>query len=70
MFCFFEVLPHHPVGVSEVHLILGLLLLLYGHQSKHGAALHVSAGAAPSRILRLNNVDYLLRGLPAARELS
>ena len=31
MFCFFEVLPHHPVGVSEVHLILGsTLLLLFG----------------------------------------
>jgi len=29
--CFFEVLPHHPVGVSEVHLILGsTLLLLFG----------------------------------------
>ena len=27
----FEVLPHHPVGVSEVHLILGTtLLLLFG----------------------------------------
>ena len=28
VFCFFEVLPHHPVGVSEVHLILGTTLLL------------------------------------------
>lgn len=28
VFCFFEVLPHHPVGVSEVHLILGSSLLL------------------------------------------
>ena len=28
---FFEVLPHHPVGVSEVHLILGTtLMLLFG----------------------------------------
>ncbi len=28
---FFEVLPHHPVGVSEVHLILGsTLFLLFG----------------------------------------
>lgn len=26
VFCFFEVLPHHPVGVSEVHLILGTTL--------------------------------------------
>ena len=25
VFSFFEVLPHHPVGVSEVHLILALL---------------------------------------------
>jgi ABC-type Co2+ transport system permease subunit len=31
VFCFFEVLPHHPVGVSEVHLILGAtLMLLFG----------------------------------------
>lgn len=28
VFCFFEVLPHQPVGVSEVHLILGTTLLL------------------------------------------
>lgn len=31
VFGFFEVLPHHPVGVSEVHLILGTTLyLLFG----------------------------------------
>ena len=31
VFCCFEVLPHHPVGVSEVHLILGsTLYLLFG----------------------------------------
>ncbi len=31
VFCFFQVLPHHPVGVSEVHLILGsTLLLMFG----------------------------------------
>ena len=31
VFGFFEVLPHYPVGVSEVHLILGsTLLLLFG----------------------------------------
>ena len=31
VFGFFEVLPHHPVGVSEVHLILGsTLYLLFG----------------------------------------
>ncbi len=28
VFCFFEVFPHHAVGVSEVHLILGTTLLL------------------------------------------
>ena len=28
VFCFFQVFPHHPVGVSEVHLILGSTLLL------------------------------------------
>ncbi|MEY2890425.1 MAG: hypothetical protein RJA98_333 [Pseudomonadota bacterium] len=28
VFCFFEVLPHHPIGVSEVHLILGSTLFL------------------------------------------
>ena len=28
VFCCFEVLPHQPVGVSEVHLILGTTLLL------------------------------------------
>ena len=31
VFTFFEVLPHHPVGVSEVHLILGsTLFLIFG----------------------------------------
>jgi ABC-type Co2+ transport system permease subunit len=31
VFCFFELFPHHPVGVSEVHLILGTtLMLLFG----------------------------------------
>ncbi|ADZ69613.1 energy-coupling factor ABC transporter permease [Polymorphum gilvum] len=28
VFAFFELLPHHPVGVSEVHLILGSTLYL------------------------------------------
>lgn len=28
VFSFFEILPHHPVGVSEVHLILGATLYL------------------------------------------
>lgn len=31
VFTFFEILPHYPVGVSEVHLILGsTLFLLFG----------------------------------------
>src|SRR3546814_7718469 len=31
VFSFFEVLPHYPVGVSEVHLILGsTLFLIFG----------------------------------------
>jgi len=31
VFCYFEVLPHYPVGVSEVHLIMGsTLFLLFG----------------------------------------
>lgn len=29
--CFFEVMPHYPVGISEVHLILGsTLFLIFG----------------------------------------
>jgi Cobalt uptake substrate-specific transmembrane region len=28
VFAFFQVLPHHPVGISEVHLILGSTLFL------------------------------------------
>lgn len=31
VFCFFEILPHYPVGVSEVHFILGsTLYLMFG----------------------------------------
>jgi N-acetylglucosaminyldiphosphoundecaprenol N-acetyl-beta-D-mannosaminyltransferase len=46
---------------------LGLLLLLYGHQSKVGAALSVHAqGAAVRRAMRLQNVDFLLQGLAGA----
>lgn len=43
---------------------LGLLLLLYGHQSKTGGGLSVHA-QAPSlrRSMRLQNVEFLLRGL-------
>ncbi len=31
VFCFFQVFPHYPIGVSEVHLILGsTLFLMFG----------------------------------------
>lgn len=31
VFSFFQILPHHPIGVSEVHLILGsTLFLIFG----------------------------------------
>lgn len=41
VFSFFQVLPHHPVGVSEVHLILGstLFLLFGGGAASIGLAL-------------------------------
>jgi N-acetylglucosaminyldiphosphoundecaprenol N-acetyl-beta-D-mannosaminyltransferase len=43
---------------------LGLLLLLYGHQSKAGAALEVRAqGGSARRTMRLHNVQFLLEGL-------
>ena len=46
---------------------LGLLLLLYGHQSRVGAALTVQAkGAAVRRTMRLQNVAFLLQGLDGA----
>ena len=46
---------------------LGLLLLLYGHQSKVGAALTVDAqGDAMRRSMRLQNIAFLLDGLPEA----
>lgn len=42
VFSFFELLPHHPVGVSEVHLILGsTLFLIFGVAP---AALGLAAG--------------------------
>lgn len=45
---------------------LGLLLLLYGHQTKIGAALKVSgAPAALQKRLRWHCADYLLQGLDA-----
>lgn len=42
VFCSFEVLPHHPVGVSEVHLILGTTLFLLLGQS--AAAIGLALG--------------------------
>lgn len=42
VFSFFEVLPHHPVGVSEVHFILGsTLFLIFGAAP---AAIGLAAG--------------------------
>ncbi len=42
VFCFFQVLPHYPVGVSEVHFILGsTLFLVFGAAP---AAIGLSAG--------------------------
>ncbi len=45
VFSFFEVLPHYPVGVSEVHLILGstLFLLLGAGPAAIGLALGLLA---------------------------
>lgn len=44
VFAFFEMLPHHPVGVSEVHLILGsTLFLIFGVAP---AAIGLAAGLA------------------------
>ena len=52
-------------AVARASAALGLLLL-YGHQSKTGMGLRVDANS-PSlrRTMRLQNVDFLLRGLPA-----
>ena len=48
VFCFFEVLPHYKVGVSEVHLIMG-------------AAIFLILGAAPAAIGLASGL--LLQGL-------
>lgn len=49
VFCFFEVFPHRPVGVSEVHLILGTtLLLLFGVAP---AAIGLAAGLLVQGVL-------------------
>ena len=46
---------------------LGLLLLLYGHQSRTGAGLSIEArGPMVRRVLRLQNVEFLLDGLKAS----
>ncbi len=41
VFSFFEILPHHPIGVSEVHFILGstLFLIFGGGAASLGLAL-------------------------------
>jgi N-acetylglucosaminyldiphosphoundecaprenol N-acetyl-beta-D-mannosaminyltransferase len=45
---------------------LGLLILLYGHQSKHGQPFAVGAvSPALRKTFKLNCVDYLLAALPA-----
>lgn len=50
---------------------LGLMLLLYGHQSKIGAALSVEVnGAAMRRSIRLQNVDFLLHGLKEVTQVA
>jgi hypothetical protein len=45
VFCFFQILPHHPAGVSEVHLILGstLYLMFGGGPAAIGLALGLLA---------------------------
>lgn len=56
VFAFFEVFPHHPVGVSEVHLILGTtLLLLFGAAP---AAIGLAAG------LLIQSVFFAQQDLP------
>lgn len=47
--CFFEILPHYPVGVSEVHFILGsTLFLMFGAGP---AAIGLAAGLALQGLL-------------------
>lgn len=49
VFCFFQVLPHYPVGVSEVHLILGAtLFLMFGAGP---AAIGLAAGLLAQGLL-------------------
>jgi hypothetical protein len=56
VFGFFELLPHHPVGISEVHLILGTtLMLIFGVAS---AAIGLTAG------LLIQSLFFELQDLP------
>ena len=76
VFCFFEILPHYPVGISEVHFILGATLyLVFGPGA---AAIGLSAGLllqglffAPSDLpMYFVNVTTLLVPLWAVSEIA
>lgn len=75
-FCFFQVLPRYPVGVSEVHFILGstLFLLLGAAPAAFGLALGLLAQGvffAPIDLPQyFVNVTTLLVPLYAVRELA
>jgi len=75
-FAFFEVLPHYPVGVSEVHFILGstLFLLLGAAPAAFGLALGLLVQGvffAPFDLPQyFVNVTTLLVPLWAVRELA
>jgi hypothetical protein len=59
VFCFFEVLPHHPVGVSEVHLILGTtLMLLFGAV---GTVWFVGAGPGDPELITVKGRSLIER---------
>ncbi|MDF1715471.1 MAG: energy-coupling factor ABC transporter permease [Antarcticimicrobium sp.] len=76
VFAFFELLPHYPVGVSEVHLILGsTLFLLFGAApAALGLALGLLAQGllfAPTDLPQLGmNLTTLLVPLFAVRALA
>ena len=76
VFCFFQVLPHYPVGVSEVHFILGsTLFLMFGAApAAFGLALGLLAQGvlfAPFDLPQyFINVTTLLVPLLAMRELA
>ena len=51
VFVFFQVFPHYPVGVSEVHLILGSTLFLFAVGTLYGvtgSTLFLIFGVAPA----------------------